>query len=334
VSSRQGRRGRRTSQATGAAKKPAKATPRAETRRTEAPAKRPRSKGQSPTASDLLAIAVEAVSASAAVLKAQAAGLTRLQWEEKGPADYVTDVDRASESALRAVIRDRLPDARVLGEELSPTLGDREGTAALEGVVFVADPLDGTTNYLHGFPEYAVSIAVLVDGVLTAGVVRHGVTDETYTATLSGGTYRDGRRLTVSPITEPSRALIGTGFPFSHLQSLDTYQAQFAAVARHTAGMRRAGSAALDLARVAAGQFDGFWELTLAPWDIAAGLLLVREAGGIVTDLSGAPAPVAHTPIVAGNPAMHHWLLATLTSAAPAPGARAPRAPQRTRSAR
>jgi myo-inositol-1(or 4)-monophosphatase len=258
---------------------------------------------------------VEAAAASAGVLKAHVSGLAQLRWEEKGPADYVTTVDRASEESLRAVIRDRIPDARVLGEELSPNLAGPRKRAALEGVVFVADPLDGTTNYLHGFPEYAVSIAVLVDGVLTAGVVRHGVTDELYTATLRGGAYRGGRRLSVSRIAEPARALIGTGFPFSHLASLDMYQPQFAAVASQTAGIRRAGSAALDLARLAAGQFDGFWELTLAPWDIAAGILLVREAGGVVTDLAGRPAPVAHTAVVAGNPGMHAWLLETLREA-------------------
>ncbi len=278
--------------------------------------RKPRRKN-APDPTELLAIAVEAAAASASVLKAHVGGLAQIRWEEKAPADYVTTVDRTSEEALRAVIHDRMPDARVLGEELSPELAGRRGRNALDGVVFVADPLDGTTNYLHGFPEYAVSIAALVDGVLTAGAVRHGVTDELYTATLRGGAYRDGRRLSVSRIIEPARALIGTGFPFSHLESLDTYQPQFAAVARHTAGMRRAGSAALDLARLAAGQFDGFWELKLAPWDIAAGMLLVREAGGVVTDLDGRVAPVAHTSIVAGNPTIHSWLLDTLQSATP-----------------
>jgi len=280
---------------------------------------------------------MEAAAQSAALVKARAPGLKQLRWEEKGPADYVTDVDRASEESLRAVVAQRLPDARVLGEELSPELAGARGIDALRGIVFVADPLDGTTNYLHRFPEYAVSIAVLVDGVLTAGVIRHAVTDETYTATLGGGAFCDGRRLTVSPITEPTRSLIGTGFPFSHLQWLDTYLPQFAAVSGGTAGIRRAGSAALDLAHVAAGRFEGFWELTLAPWDIAAGILLVREAGGIVTDLAGAPAAVAHTSIVAGNPRIHHWLMETLvrdhptgTGRRPAPRPRPPRsrAPQ------
>jgi len=266
-------------------------------------------------AADLLAVATDAATAAAAVLENRAPGRDKLRWEEKGPADYVTEVDRASEMTLRAVIRERMPSARILGEELSPSLGSEDDAATLTGVVFVADPLDGTTNYLHGFPEYAVSIAALVDGVLTAGVVLHGVTGETYTATRGGGAYRDGHRLAVSSIADPSRALIGTGFPFSHLESLRIYQPQFAAIARHTAGMRRAGSAALDLARLAAGQFDGFWELRLAPWDIAAGTLLVREAGGLVTDLDGQPARIAHTGIVAGNAAIHPWLLETLERA-------------------
>ena len=251
------------------------------------------------------------------ILRTRAGSRAALRWEEKTHSDFVTEVDRASEEQLRAVIRDLAPEARVLGEELSPTLGGAGPVADLAGAVFVADPLDGTTNYLHGYPAYAVSIGVVVDGVLTAGVVRHAVTGDTYTATVDGGAYRNGERITVSPISEPARALIGTGFPFSSTQALEQYQPQFAAVARQTAGIRRAGSAALDLADVAAGRFDGFWELKLAPWDIAAGVLLVREAGGIVTDLSGAPAPIGHTSVVAGNPEIHCWLLATFSACKP-----------------
>jgi len=171
------------------------------------------------------------------------------------------------------------------------------------------DPLDGTTNFLHGFPEYAVSIGVLINRELVAGVVRHVVTGEVFTARAGAGAWRNDQPIRVSTITEPKRALIGTGFPFSNMDRIDEYLPQFAAVAGQTAGMRRAGSAALDLARLASGQFDAFWELKLAPWDIAAGILLVREAGGIVTDLSGAPAMVSHTGLVAGNPTMHQWLL-------------------------
>jgi myo-inositol-1(or 4)-monophosphatase len=177
------------------------------------------------------------------------------------------------------------------------------------------DPLDGTTNFLHGYPEYAVSIGVLVDGVLTAAVVKNAATGETFTANRGGGAFRNGTPIHVSTITTPDRSLIGTGFPFSHIDRLDVYVAQFSAVARATAGMRRAGAAALDLCDVACGRFEAFWELVLAPWDIAAGLLIVAEAGGIVTTLDGHAAPVAHTSVVAGNPTMHAWLLDTLTNA-------------------
>lgn len=272
-----------------------------------------RGAGRSPSA--LLDIALAAAARSADLLQARAGDRAALRWEEKKHADFVTEVDRASEEQIRAVIRDLAPEARVLGEELSPTLGGTTPVTDLPGIVFVADPLDGTTNYLHGYPAYAVSIGVIVDGVLTAGVVRHAVTGDSYTAIVGEGAYRNGERITVSPITDPGRALIGTGFPFSSIDALDRYQPQFAAIARRTAGIRRAGSAALDLADVAAGRFEGFWELKLAPWDIAAGILLVRESGGIVTDLAGAPAPIGHTSIVAGNPEIHRWLLDTLERA-------------------
>jgi myo-inositol-1(or 4)-monophosphatase len=269
-----------------------------------------------PTPRALLDIAVRAATVAAHTVKSLIPLRSKVRWEEKGVADFVTEVDRASEAEIRSVIWADIPYAHVLGEELSPDLAGGASFTANHGVVFVVDPLDGTTNYLHGYPQYAVSIAVVVDGSLVAGVVYHAVTDETFTATIGGGAYRNGERIAVSPITTPSHALIGTGFPFSHLERLAEYQPQFAAVSRGVAGIRRAGSAALDLADVACGRFEGFWELMLAPWDIAAGILLVREAGGIVTDLSGAPAAVAHTGVLAGNPAMHRWLLDTVSRAA------------------
>jgi myo-inositol-1(or 4)-monophosphatase len=262
-----------------------------------------------PPASQLLATAVRASAAAADIVRRGAASLGQLRWEEKGPSDFVSDVDRASEEMLRTALLGEVPQARMLGEEFSPTMDI--GT----GILFVVDPLDGTTNFLHGYPEYCVSIGVLVDGVLTAGVIRNAATGETFTATAGGGAFRDGLPISVSTVTSPARSLIGTGFPFSRLDRLEEYLPQFAAVSRETAGIRRGGAAALDLCDVACGRFDGFWELTLAPWDIAAGLLIVREAGGLATDLDGRPAPVAHTPVLAGNPTIHAWLLDTLTSA-------------------
>ena len=215
----------------------------------------------------------------------------------------MSDVDRDSEHAINEVVRSRHADARVLGEELSPSLED------CSGLVFIADPLDGTTNFLHGYPWYSVSIAALIDGEIVAGVVLNAATGELFSATAGGGARRSGQPIHVSTIAEPPLAMIGTGFPFKTPHLVDAYVRSLPIVMRDVAGIRRAGSAALDLADVACGRFDGFWELSLAPWDVAAGILLIREAGGVVTDASGAPARVAHTSIVAGNPTLHRWLL-------------------------
>ncbi len=231
-----------------------------------------------------------------------------LAWEEKTPSDFVSAVDRASEDRIAAAIGAALPDAHLVGEEGSPDLARLD-----DGVVVVADPLDGTTNFLHGFPAYSVSVAVLVDGSLRAGAVLDVTRDELFTAVARGGAACDNVPIHVSSIDAPARALIGTGFPFKHVELIAPYIRQLPGVMAGTSGIRRAGSAALDLAAVACGRFDAFWELMLAPWDIAAGLLLIREAGGIVTDLTGAPARVGSGPLVAGNPAMHRWLLDHLT---------------------
>jgi myo-inositol-1(or 4)-monophosphatase len=255
----------------------------------------------------LLATAVAAAVRATEIIRARSADLAAIIWQEKGAAtDFVSEVDRAAESAIRDVILARHPDAAIAGEELSPE------QAAGTGIAFVVDPLDGTTNFLHGYPEYAVSIGVLRDGELTAGAILDVPTGELFTAVAGGGARRGGQPVRVSAIDEPARALIGTGFPFKHPELVDRYLAGFVSVLRATAGVRRAGSAALDLAAVATGRFDAFWELHLAPWDVAAGILLIREAGGVVTDLAGAPARVAHGGIVAGNPAMHRWLMETL----------------------
>jgi myo-inositol-1(or 4)-monophosphatase len=180
--------------------------------------------------------------------------------------------------------------------------------------VWVVDPLDGTANFLHGYPQYAVSIAAARDGVLEAGVVVDVTRECCYGAVRGQGAWCAGTRLRVSDLTDPGRALIGTGFPFKRLERLDEYLDQFRRLLPLTSGIRRAGAAALDLADVALGRLDGFWELVLAPWDIAAGMLLVREAGGIVTDLSGRDIGVEHTAVVAGNPAIHRWLLEGLAA--------------------
>ena len=176
--------------------------------------------------------------------------------------------------------------------------------------MFVVDPLDGTTNFLHGFHEYAVSIAAAVRGELVAAAVIDVPTGDRFTAIARRRRVSQRRAaFACRRIDDPSRALIGTGFPFGDDDSLELYLRHFAAVAPHTAGIRRPGSAALDLVHVACGHFDAFWELSLAPWDFAAGVLLVREAGGVVTTVGGdADVPLDYGSLLAGNPAMHRWL--------------------------
>jgi myo-inositol-1(or 4)-monophosphatase len=256
----------------------------------------------------LLATCVAAAVRGAEVIRSFARDHGSLEWEEKARTDFVSAVDRASEVAIAEVIVARHADARVVGEELAPELG------APSGLTFVADPLDGTTNYLHGFPWYCVSIAALRDGEPVAGAILNVPTGELFTATAGGGARRSGQPISVSRIDNPSRALIGTGFPFKRSDEIEPYLRVMATVMRDVAGLRRPGSAALDLADVACGRFDAFWEPRLAPWDVAAGILLVREAGGVVTDLDGAPARVVEGPLVAGNPAMHAWLLERVTA--------------------
>jgi myo-inositol-1(or 4)-monophosphatase len=254
---------------------------------------------------DLLDIARAAADRATGFIRAVERPADPLAWTAKGSRDFVTEVDRTAERLIAEVLLGRTPGATIVGEELTPEV-------VTGGLVWIVDPLDGTTNFLHNYPAYAVSIAAAIDGVLDAAVVRHIPLDQTYWATRGGGAWQDGRRLRVSPLSAPGHALIGTGFPFKDLSQLEAYQAEFARVAAHTTGIRRAGSAAIDLADVAAGRFEGFWEQWLAAWDIAAGILLIREAGGRVTDYAGRDLGVEHAAVVAGNPAIHAWLLETL----------------------
>lgn len=260
------------------------------------------------SALDLLHVARVAAERAAAYLGAVERPADPSRWTAKGSRDFVTEVDRTAERMVAEVLLAAEPGSRIVGEELSPTVVNG-------GLVWIVDPLDGTTNFLHDFPAYAVSIAAAVDGELQAGVVVHVPRGEVFTATRGGGAWQGGRRLTVSAIEDPEFALIGTGFPFKDTSQLLQYQEQFGRVARRASGIRRPGSAALDLADVAAGRFDGFWEQHLSAWDLAAGILLVREAGGVVTDLTGRHVGVEHTGVVAGNPAMHAWLLDVMSAA-------------------
>lgn len=256
--------------------------------------------------------ALSAAQAGEEIIRAGASRLGSLQWQTKGPADYLTEIDTSSE----AVIRERLQQALARHFGHVPVLGEESwsGGVVPQGLCFVVDPLDGTTNFLHGVPAYAVSIAALHDGEPVVGVIRHAALDETYTAIRGAGAWLNGELMHVSSIVEPARSLIATGFPFGGDENVARYARQFVPVAAATAGLRRAGAAALDLAGVAAGRYEAFWELRLSPWDIAAGILMIEEAGGVVTDLDGRRANIESSPLVAGSPAMHAWLIDVLRS--------------------
>jgi myo-inositol-1(or 4)-monophosphatase len=261
---------------------------------------------------ELLETAVSAARAAAAVHREHLGRVAVDAWSEKGVSDYVSHVDREAEAQVLATVHSRFPDHRIVAEEAESDRALASGTPLdwLDGAgcVWIIDPLDGTTNYLHGYPVYAASVAVALEGRLEAGVVLNGATGDEWTAVRGGGAYLNGRPIRVSGMDRLSRALLGTGFPFKALELLPRYTRQLEAVLRASSGVRRAGSAALDLCHVASGWFDGFWELTLAPWDVAAGTLIVREAGGVVTRIDGSDEVIGHGSILAGNPAIYQAL--------------------------
>lgn len=218
--------------------------------------------------------------------------------ELKGRIDLVTDADRASEAAVLGFLRERFPGAGILAEESGPS-GDGEG-----GLRFVVDPLDGTTNYAHGLPQFAVNVAVADAEGLAAAATFDPLRDELFTAARGAGAFLGEERLRPSGRAEVGSALLVTGFPYDIHVNHEVPLRLFGAFVRRARGVRRLGSAALDLAYVAAGRFDGFWEQRLKPWDIAAGILLVREAGAAVTDLRGGDAMLESGDIVAASPAL------------------------------
>ena len=233
--------------------------------------------------------------------------LDTIRVEEKGNNDFVTEVDKACEDAIIDVIRQNYPDHGILAEES----GEHKGR---DEVTWIIDPLDGTTNFMHGFPHFAVSIAVKHKGRLEHGLVYDPVKQELFTASRGYGAILNDRRMRVSSRKNLKGALIGAGFPYNHRAQLKTYLASFETIFNQSAGIRRSGAAALDLAYVAAGRLDCYWEFGLKPWDVAAGSLLVSEAGGIVGDHQGGETHIETGNILAGNPKIFKTMLQALNS--------------------
>ncbi|MCB9762217.1 MAG: inositol monophosphatase [Alphaproteobacteria bacterium] len=228
-----------------------------------------------------------------------------LQVDHKGALDLVTQVDLASEALIRDMLSAEAPGIPIQGEEG----GGAEGAATR----WIVDPLDGTTNFVHGLPHWCVSIALLTDGALALGVVYDPNRDELFEARRGGGAALNGATIRTSSTSSLSGSLVASGFPYDRRQRIDFYLSFVREMLLRTQGFRRAGAAALDLAWVAAGRLDGFWEFNLNPWDIAAGALLVREAGGRVTDMDGGALDLEGQRILATNGFLHDEMSAALT---------------------
>jgi myo-inositol-1(or 4)-monophosphatase len=256
----------------------------------------------------MLNIAVRAARNAGDIIVRHLKRLDQLTVSSKERNDFVSEADRQAEAEIIAVIRKAYPGHSVLAEES----GDHAGDAQFQWII---DPLDGTTNFLHGFPQFSVSIALKHKGRLDQAVVYDPLRQELFTASRGSGAFLDNRRIRVSRQTSLSGALLGTGFPYKDQQHLEAYLNMFRALIADTAGIRRPGSAALDLAYVAAGRLDGFWEIGLSAWDMAAGVLLIQEAGGLVGDLAGGHSYLENGNIVAATPKLFPAMLRAIRPA-------------------
>jgi len=260
--------------------------------------------------SALLNVMVQAARKAARSLKRDFGEVEHLQVSLKGPANFVTAADRRAEQILHDELTRARPGYGFLGEEG----GRREGADKTH--TWIVDPLDGTTNFLHGIPQFAVSIGLEREGTIVAGVIYNPAHDELFTAERGKGAFLNDQRLRVAARQRLIDGIFACGLPHHGKGDLELFRREFAQVQDKVAGLRRFGAAALDLAWVAAGRLDGYWERDISPWDMAAGLLLVREAGGYVTDLDGGEDMFAKGHIVAGNETMHRELLRLLKTAA------------------
>jgi myo-inositol-1(or 4)-monophosphatase len=253
----------------------------------------------------MLNIAVRAARKAGSIINRASLDLGGLEVRSKRQNDFVTRVDTAAEEAIIDVVRKAYPDHAILAEES----GAAEGQAEYQWII---DPLDGTTNFIHGFPQYGVSIGIRHRGVLAHGVVYDPNRNELFTASKGGGAFLNDRRMRVSKCLRLGDALVGTGFPFRELTRIDRYTGQMKNMMEKSAGVRRAGAAALDLAYVACGRLDAFWEMGLSPWDMAAGALLIQEAGGLVGDLNGDDGYMESGEIACATPKVYPALLESL----------------------
>jgi myo-inositol-1(or 4)-monophosphatase len=248
-------------------------------------------------------VMVQAVTKAGRALRRDFGEVEQLQVSMKGPGDFVSAADKRAEELLHAELSRARPGYSFLMEESGAVAGTDPDHR------WIVDPLDGTTNFLHGIPMFSISVALERAGVIVAGVVFNPITDELYTAERGGGAFMNDRRLRVAARRELSDSVIATGIPHLGKAGHDRFREELAVVQAKVSGVRRFGSAALDLAMTASGRFDGFWERGLSPWDVAAGVLLVREAGGFVSDAAGHDNMLSTGSIVAGNEAIHAQLL-------------------------
>ncbi len=255
----------------------------------------------------LLHTAVKAARRAGSIIMRAARDLDGIAVTAKRKNDFVTEVDRAAEDAVIETLRKAYPDHAFLAEE--------SGAAGRSEYTWIIDPLDGTTNFIHGFPQYGVSIALRHREIVTQAVVFDPTKNELFTSTRGRGAFLNDRRMRVARRNGIADALIGTGFPFKELARLDEFLRAFKAVTENAAGVRRAGAAALDLAYVAAGRLDGFWETGLAPWDTAAGSLLILESGGLITDFAGEADYLETGDVVCGSPKVFAQLLKLVQAA-------------------
>lgn len=252
----------------------------------------------------MLNIAVRAARRAGVLIVRSIEKRQNLQIDIKGKNDFVSEVDRQAEAAIIKTLRNAYPNHAILAEESGAQQGG--------DYQWVIDPLDGTTNFLHGHPQFSVSIALKHKGLLEQAVIYDPLRDELYTASRGIGTFLNDRRVRVSGLNSLNAALLGTGFPFRMQNHIDTYLNTFKALYSFVSDVRRAGSAALDLAYVAAGRLDGFWEIGLKEWDMAAGSLLIQEAGGLVSDFQGGNDYLSTGNIVAGSPKVFKGILQTI----------------------